>query len=175
MGRHRFGKSLAIGILVATLPLLGGATGLTSNWQIRVLAAHNYERATIGIPPLRWNPTLVASAQRWADHLAATGEFAHAPENQFDPEGENIWAGTRSYYSSEAMVGAWIAEKKHFKPGLFPTNNSITGKMEDIGHYTQLMWRHSGSVGCAMARSNREDLLVCRYAEAGNWVGEVPF
>ena len=169
-----FGRSLAIGALIVTLPMLGGATGLTSNWQLRVLAAHNHERATIGIPPLRWDPTLVTSAQRWVDHLAATGEFAHAPESRSNPEGENIWAGTKNYFSSEAMVAAWIAEKKDFKPGLFP-DNSITGKMEDVGHYTQLMWRHSGSVGCAMATSTREDILVCRYSEAGNWIGEAPF
>jgi len=30
-------------------------------------------------------------------------------------------------------------------------------------------------VGCAEASSAREDILVCRYAEAGNYIGERPF
>jgi hypothetical protein len=45
----------------------------------------------------------------------------------------------------------------------------------DVGHYTQLVWRATTQVGCASASSEREDILVCRYAEAGNYRGERPF
>ena len=61
-----------------------------------------------------------------------------------------------------------------FHPGLFP-NNSATGNVDDIGHYTQLMWRDTGEVGCALARGSAEDVLVCRYSDAGNYIGERPF
>jgi hypothetical protein len=37
------------------------------------------------------------------------------------------------------------------------------------------MWRKSGAVGCALARSQVEDVLVCRYSQAGNVIGERPF
>ena len=72
------------------------------------------------------------------------------------------------------MVGAWVREKQFFRPGVFP-NNSTTGRVEDVGHYTQLVWRATTEVGCAQASSEREDILVCRYAEAGNYRGERPF
>lgn len=140
----------------------------------RILAAHNRERSGLGLVPLSWNPALAQSAKRWADHLASTGRFEHAPENRVTPEGENLWAGTKGYFSPEAMVNAWIREKKYFRPGTFP-DNSITGRVEDVGHYTQLVWRATTQVGCAEARSRSEDILVCRYAEAGNYRGEVPF
>ncbi|HWU54254.1 MAG TPA: CAP domain-containing protein [Rhizomicrobium sp.] len=140
----------------------------------RILAAHNRERENLGLEPLSWNPALAQSAQRWADHLAQTGRFEHAPENHAAPEGENLWAGTRGYYSPEAMVNAWIREKRFFRPGAFP-DNSTTGKVEDIGHYTQVVWRATRQVGCAEAASASEDILVCRYAEAGNYRGEQPF
>lgn len=158
----------------ACAPLILGSTSLTSNFEDRVLAAHNRERSTLGVEPLNWNPALAKSAQGWADRLAAAGAFEHAPENSRNPEGENLWAGTKSHYSVERMVDGWVREKRHFKPGRFP-HNSTTGNVADIGHYTQLMWRQSRQVGCAMATGAREDVLVCRYAEAGNYRGEVPF
>jgi uncharacterized protein YkwD len=140
----------------------------------RVLAAHNRERRGLGLVPLSWNAGLARSARRWADYLASTGRFEHAPESPRNPEGENLWAGTKGYYSPEAMVDAWIREKKFFRPGTFP-DNSTTGRMEDVGHYTQVVWRATTQVGCAESRSRNEDILVCRYAEAGNYRGEVPY
>jgi len=140
----------------------------------RILAVHNRERQDLGLEPLSWNPALAESARRWAAYLAQTGRFEHAPENRSAPEGENLWAGTRGYYTPEAMVGAWIREKRFFRPGVFP-DNSTTGRVEDIGHYTQVIWRATREVGCAEAASANEDILVCRYAEAGNYRGEQPF
>ena len=33
----------------------------------------------------------------------------------------------------------------------------------------------TGEVGCAIARGRVEDVLVCRYSDAGNYIGERPF
>lgn len=159
--------------LMAT-PLFMGATDWSASFDERVLAVHNKERAALGLAPLSWNPELVESAQQWADYLAETGRFEHAPENRYAPEGENLWAGTKGFYSPEARVDAWVREKKYFRPGRFP-NNSTTGQVGDVGHYTQLVWRATREVGCASATSAREDILVCRYAQAGNYRGEHPF
>ena len=115
-----------------------------------------------------------ADARAWADTLGRTGRFEHAPRKRGAPQGENLWAGTRGYYSPEAMVGLWIAEKRNFRPGRFP-NNSRTGRVADVGHYTQLMWRSSQQVGCAVATGAAEDVLVCRYSTPGNILGQTPF
>lgn len=160
--------------LVATSPLLVSATDLTNNFEQRVLAAQNRERAGLGLAPMAWDPALAVSARHWANTLASSGRFEHAPFDDRDPQGENLWAGTRGYYSLEAQVDAWLREKQHFVPGVFP-NNSRTGRVEDVGHYTQIVWRNTGKVGCAMAAGATEDVLVCRYSEAGNWRGERPF
>jgi len=166
-------RTLACVIVCAT-PLFMGAIDRQTSVDQRLLIAHNRERQDLGLEPLAWNPALAESAQRWADYLASTGRFEHAPENHRNPEGENLWAGTKGYFGPEAMVDAWIREKKFFRPGVFP-NNSTTGRVEDVGHYTQLVWRATREVGCAEATGTREDVLVCRYAEAGNWRGERPF
>lgn len=166
-------QALACAVVLAA-PLAMGAIDRRTSLEERLLIAHNQERVALGLQPLSWNPALAGSAQRWADYLAATGRFEHAPENHRAPEGENLWAGTKGYFAPEAMVGAWIREKQFFRPGVFP-NNSTTGRVEDVGHYTQLVWRATSEVGCAQSASAHEDILVCRYAEAGNYLGERPF
>jgi hypothetical protein len=69
------------------------------------------------------------------------------------------------------MVGRWIAEKAHFKPGTFP-NNSRSGRVEDVSHYTQLIWRKTTHVGCAASSVGHEEVLVCHYRTAGNIRGQ---
>lgn len=163
-------------VLAVVTPLMVGATDLQSNLENRVLATHNRERDLAGIPPLRWNDSLATSARYWADHLGRIGKLEHASFDPRDrgPQGENLWAGTRGHYSAENMVNYWIKEKRHFRPGLFP-QNSQTGRVEDVGHYTQVMWRNTRDVGCALGRSEEFDILVCRYSSVGNVVGQKPF
>lgn len=163
-------------MLACAAPLFQGNINRTDNLAERTLAAHNRERLTLGIPALEWDDRLARDAAAWADHLTRVGYLVHSENDPDDPDpqGENLWAGTSGYYSVESMVGLWIAEKRNFKPGTFPAN-SRTGSYEDIGHYTQLMWRSTGKVGCAMARGSSDEFLVCRYSEGGNVIGERPF
>lgn len=172
-GRRLYGL-LARGCVVAVAPMLLGGTGLTNNLEARVLAAHNRERSAMGIVPLAWDDRLASSAQAWADYLGNTGKFEHAGDDPRDVQGENLWAGTKGHYSAEEMVDGWIVEKRNYRPGPVP-GNSLTGDYGDVGHYTQVMWRKSDAVGCAIARSQVEDVLVCRYSQAGNVIGERPF
>lgn len=174
MSVNRSRLAAVAGLLAVCAPLLVSATSTQEVFSSTILMTHNVERASLGIGPLRWNPKLAQSAQGWADHLAATGNFAHAPEQPANPQGENLWAGTKGHYPLEEKVRAWIREKRFFKPGTFP-DNSTTNNVEDVGHYTQLMWRDTHDVGCAQATGAREDVLVCRYSSAGNYLGEKAF
>jgi hypothetical protein len=164
---------LPIALLLCS-PLLIGGTATRADFNQRLLAAHNAERAAIGVPPLQWNPQLAADARVWADELAATGRFEHSPdEPSQEPQGENLWAGTPRAFSPEAMVHLWVSEKRDYRPGIFP-NISRSGDIEQVGHYTQLIWRASRQVGCATAVGRDEEFLVCRYSSAGNVYGERP-
>jgi hypothetical protein len=44
-----------------------------------------------------------------------------------------------------------------------------------VGHYTQMIWRGTTRIGCALASSRRWDVLVCRYGPPGNFIGEMPY
>ena len=82
--------------------------------------------------------------------------------------------GTSGYFAPERMVGAFVNERRFYQHGKFPEVSS-TGKWQDVGHYTQLVWRDTREVGCAVARGTGYDVLVCRYWPAGNWMGESPY
>lgn len=175
MAASRSAHLAAVLALSFVTPFAMGAQGPRDNLDGRLLAAHNRERAELGLAPMRWNPELAASAKSWARHLALTSRFEHSPDDpKSEPEGENLWAGTAGYYQPESMVGLWIDEKDDFKPGIFP-NNSRSGDIERVGHYTQLVWAQTEEVGCAVQRGRAEDVLVCRYKSAGNVVGKSPF
>jgi hypothetical protein len=158
-------------LLGATFISQIGAAGEFASFETRLLARQNQERETVGAPPLVWNARLATRAQAWADHLAQTSRFEHSPNLPGEPfEGENIWGGTPGAFGPEAMVDLWIKEKTHFVPGTFPSNSN-TGDVEDVSHYTQLIWSRTRQVGCGRSRGPREEILVCRYSEPGNVIG----
>jgi hypothetical protein len=69
------------------------------------------------------------------------------------------------------MAGSWAAEKRLFRPGTFPSV-SASGHWSDVGHYTQMIWKGSSRVGCALHKAQRWDFLICRYSPPGNVVGQ---
>jgi hypothetical protein len=137
---------------------------------VRLLAAHNRERAAVRVAPLRWDPALAEAAAGYAPRLAALGRLEHSPRNTRPGQSENLWMGSAGGYSPEQMVGNWALEKARFRAGIFP-NVSTTGDWIDVSHYSQMIWPTTTSVGCALHRARRTDYLVCRYAPRGNQDG----
>lgn len=173
--RSKVRSTFRVALIAAIAPALIGAQDMRANMEERLLASHNRERAALGLAPLEWNAELAHGAKGWADYLARTGRFEHAPVVAGAPKvGENIWGGTVGAYNPEAMVGLWVSEKRNFVPGVFPAN-SATGNVADVSHYTQVVWRETGAVGCAVSEGQVEEILVCRYSSHGNVRGRKPF
>jgi hypothetical protein len=151
---------------IALMAAVGGhAQPRLENFEQRILATHNAERARLGFGPLKWSPALAANAAKWANHLASLDDLEH--DDSLDVEGENLWRGSKSVYTPEDMVTLWIDEKKAFRNVAFP-NVSISGQWADVGHYTQVIWRSTGLIGCAFVLAGEDEVLVCRYMEGGN-------
>lgn len=169
-------KSLAgkLALLLAAMTALPGMSDRLSYLEERLLIAHNRERAVLGVPTLKWDAELAAGAQEWADFLATSGKFEHSPDiGSRRAEGENIWGGTRGAFGPESMVELWITEKAYFVGGVFPAN-SRSGRIQDVSHYTQLIWKDTTHVGCGVGRGAQEEILVCRYHSPGNIIGRRP-
>lgn len=133
-----------------------------------MLDEHNAARAAVGVLPVVWNDTLAADAARYAAVLAATHTFRHSVEPRgASPEGENLFMGSREAYRYAEMVGLWVAERRLYRAGAVP-DISTTGSWHDTGHYSQIIWRRTTDVGCAVASDERNEYLVCRYGPPGN-------
>lgn len=160
---------------ISLMPLLAGNIGSRDAFDARMLAAHNRERAAIGVPPLAWDPALAAEARAVAARIARTGVFDHgdAGPSRASGRGENLWEGTRGRYTLEDMTDFWAAEKADFRAGVFP-RVSRSGDLGAVGHYSQMIWRTTSHIGCALASDGTDDILVCRYATPGNVIGERP-
>lgn len=137
----------------------------------RMLALHNRERSALGHPPLAWDPALASAAAAYAPELARRGRLAHSAPETRPGQGENLWMGTSGAYTLEQMIGGWAGEKDWFRPGTFP-DVSRSGKWQDVAHYTQMIWRGTARLGCAVHRDRQWDVLVCRYSPPGNVVGQ---
>ncbi len=139
-----------------------------------VLHVHNQVRTAVHVPPVEWSDILADRAAAWAEHLTHLGYMIHSGSDVNVDEGENIWMGTAGAFSYDVMVGDWAKEGQLFKAGYFP-HISTTGNWEDAGHFTQMIWRETRKVGCAVASGGGWDFLVCRYSAPGNIMGRKPY
>ncbi|WP_019832498.1 CAP domain-containing protein [Sphingomonas sp. PR090111-T3T-6A] len=169
-------SGFVLAVLAAVLPSAPAfSMGMTLGERATVLAAHNSERAAVGVGPILWSPKLAADAERWAVHLARINTMIHygsmgEPDNG---EGENLFMGTARAYRVDQMIGYWSDEKRVFRRVRRWDQNGRT--FEAVGHYTQMVWRDTREVGCAIASNSQYDFLVCRYARPGNVLGSRPF
>jgi hypothetical protein len=135
-----------------------------------VLKEHNIYRSELNLPALEWSSTLASDALAWGQKLIRKNKGQHDPHASVLKEGENLWWGTANGFSYTQMVDAWASERKDFSNGIFP--DCTTNRSAVVGHYTQMIWRNTRSVGCALVGNGETDFLVCRYGPPGNVIGE---
>jgi len=152
---------LALLILVLT----AGSLGAESRFEREIVAAHNEIRAQVGVPPLTWSGRLEEVAEDWAKTLLSRREFSHRPNGKL---GENLFTITGARSSSAEVIRVWANESRDY--------DYKSNRCRDVcGHYTQIVWRDTKKVGCAVARDNRREIWVCNYDPPGNWVGHRPY
>jgi len=147
------------------------------------VTAHNLWRAAVGVnEKLSYSAELAASSQAWANKLKQSN---HCKMRHSDPDGrygENLyWASALNWSdgrkelqkkSPKQVVDSWGSEKADYN---YADNSCASGKM--CGHYTQIVWRSTQRVGCAVAvcADTQQQVWVCQYQPAGNWVGKKPY
>jgi uncharacterized protein YkwD len=162
-----------------TTQVNNGTGNASADFVNTILAVHNRERAAVGVPPLVWNDTLAAGAKAWAENLAATGKFEHSTCcGAFRDYGESIAGFDPSQGVSAPGNGLMlmVAEKNNYHGGPIPPDTPASGP-QSIGHYTQMVWRNTTSVGCGIGSGSKlpYSILVCRYYLPGNIFGQKPY
>jgi uncharacterized protein YkwD len=142
------------------------AAGPGDAFARKILEAHNAVRRQAGVRPLVWSDKLAAYALEWARTLLAQNRFAHRGRS---PYGENLFEVSGTTANPAQVVDTWAAESKLYDYG---SNVCHRGP---CGHYTQIVWRDSKEVGCAVAGGVRRQVWVCNYCPPGNVAGRRPY
>jgi pathogenesis-related protein 1 len=164
--RKRIALILGITCGAALCALTASGTETLSPFAREMLAAHNAVRQKTGVPPFRWSNTLAARAEAWAKTLAATG----ASKMQGIP-GQNIGYTSRGRINATGIVAAWAAEAANYDH----EKNACIDSGRSCHHYTQVVWKDTGYLGCAITHDKDRDIWVCDYDPPGNNVAERPY
>lgn len=113
----------------------------------------NAQRRSQGIRPLQYNQTIQNDSQRWADHLARTGEFRHDPELGTTYRyvyGENIFRVTG---------GGGVSAQQAFE-----------GWMNSPGHRANMLNPAYNMSGVGVSHDGKRTwYVVARYADSNNF------
>jgi len=119
------------------------------------LDSHNRVRAKHGLNPLKWSDKLAKYSQEWADHLGK-GQSCQMYHRQV---------------TIRHVVKAWADEEPWYN---YKSNSCLPGKQ--CGHYTQMVWRDTTEVGCAVKFcGDQSQNWVCSYNPPGNVIGKRPY
>ncbi|XP_041993659.1 basic form of pathogenesis-related protein 1-like [Salvia splendens] len=149
--------------LFLTLSFIAAAAGQNSPQEF--LGGHNRARAKVGIPPLEWNASVADYALRYAQKSSSDCNL----ELSMGPYGENLFMG-QGQVSAVDAVSVWASES----PNYDHASNSCKGG--SCLHYTQIVWRASTQLGCALQQCrNGWFFVICSYHPPGNYAGERPY
>jgi pathogenesis-related protein 1 len=141
--------------------------------------AHNAVRMAVDtsgiaggpLPLMKWDPALATLAMNWTSQCIDTdgdGLVDHSSQASrtnaagYAYVGENVYASSGSA-TAQGAVSSWAAEKASFT---YP--NTCAGT---CGHYTQIVWRTSVNVGCALVTCpslQYKSTILCNYGPGGN-------
>ena len=186
--------------VAAVLPPVVTQSSLpTTPDQTAILGVQNNYRQACGVPPLKWDPVLVAAAQKWVNNCSqeqgtdSNGNTAMFACHENDagcpkggpntsPYGENLSFGWPTMTGNNAAL-FWICEWKNYMVnGAAPSNPTFVGGDYTStptdpcpvvnGHFTEVVWRPTGSVGCASNTCTINGvsgtLWSCKYNPKGN-------
>ena len=172
----------------------GGATGGTTGGMTNPLAqdlidafvaAHNQARSgpltpppSPALPPVSWDGVLADVVYNYAIRCqGSNGLLSHNNNRSADYQalggsgyvGENIYGSSGNATPAGAMA-LWMSEASSY--------DYNSGDFGGAGHYTQIVWRASVRIGCAIVDCpalTYHNTVICDYAPGGNIVGEKPY
>ncbi|XP_071175288.1 uncharacterized protein [Mytilus edulis] len=155
---------------------------LCEHEKYKLLENHNKVRRSVrpsaaNMKKLIWDVDLERRAQKYAKKCIWTHDKKRSKNAPYRYVGQNMHArrGARDILTA---TRSWEKEQDHYN---IYTNNCVPGEM--CGHYTQMVWADTETVGCAMWKCpyihnlgwRDAYIVVCDYGPGGNIGGEKPY
>jgi uncharacterized protein YkwD len=153
---------------------------------------HNQIRAMVNttgvaggaLPDLVWDDSLAATAQAWVNQCVDKDGNGLVDHNDGRSTGHPFYVGENIFASSGTAtphdaVFSWADEAANYD---YANNTCATNQV--CGHYTQVVWRATQKVGCAINNCNGANstpkltfssTIVCDYGPGGNINNERPY
>src|SRR5262252_7029247 len=147
--------------------------------------AHNQARSgpltpppSPALPPVGWDAILADSVYNYALKCqGSSGLLDHNANRSTDYQalggsgyvGENIYGTSGRTAAPADAVTLWMSEASSYD---YATNSG------NAGHYTQVVWRDSVRIGCAIVDCpalTYHNTVICDYAPGGNISGQKPY
>jgi len=169
----------------------GGNVGMTNPLTQDVIdafvAAHNQARSgplnptpSPALPPVSWDAILADSVYNYAVGCQGSGDLLNHNANRSSDYqalggsgyvGENIYGSSgRGGATPDAAMALWMSEASSY--------DYASGNIGSAGHYTQVVWRDSVRIGCAIVDCpalTYHNTVICDYAPGGNINGQRPY
>jgi pathogenesis-related protein 1 len=169
---------LVVGLMIVSASAMAQIVGENTGSEITQAVAqealdfHNKARKDVGTDPLSWSAELASYAQAWANNLASRNcAFEHrSASNSPDKKnyGENIFWGSGSMYNAVDASKSWYNEIEQYVHGTLTNDNWSVA-----GHYTQMVWQSTTSVGIGVATcQDGAVIVVANYDPPGNYLGQ---
>ena len=159
-------------LIILLFPFIVISQNLNSQEIQEFLDYHNKYRTDLSLPNLKWSKKLASKSLKWGKKIRRNNCQSIKGTFHSDDEinGENIAWNSKYLESPAGIVELWASEKKFFVYRDYPSC------CKDIcGHYTQIIWKDTQEVGCAVVSCGEDQVWICKYYPAGNYVGEKPY
>lgn len=147
----------------------GSFDGSLAEFENACLTEHNKKRADHGVSPLEWSEECEKHAKMWVQHLVELDSLAHDHESGL---GENCGYFNSSSATTkpdilwaENVSNMWYNEISKYN---FDKNDY----QPQTGHFTQMVWKGSEKMGCAIAKKGTKVFIVANYFPPGNFMGK---
>ena len=160
-------------LLVSPLNLRNTAAWDFTKFYNDLVSLHNTLRTKHRVGKLTKLQAIATMAQKTATNCAKIKTLQHSQDKYNNqPVGQNLYVKTNAPSANDVMQGWYYKEE--------PNYNYSTGKSKNggvIGHFTQVVWKSTTQIGCAVATGTylayqNSYYVCCNYFPAGNYIGQ---
>ena len=160
-------------LLVSSLNLRNTAAWDFTKFYNDLVSLHNTLRTKHRVGKLTKLQAIATMAQKTATNCAKIKTLQHSQDKYNNqPVGQNLYVKTNAPSANDVMQGWYYKEE--------PNYNYSTGKSKNggvIGHFTQVVWKSTTQIGCAVATGTylayqNSYYVCCNYFPAGNYIGQ---